>query len=84
MAAVAIGCQLLDFFDFFIIGFVVSMTARPWHLRFKEFAVILLACGAGAIVGILASPDFPTPPPAVPIPAGLHRNRWLVSIRTGG
>lgn len=53
MATVVMGSQLFEFFDFFIVGFVVSMIAKPWHLTFGEIAIILLTSGAGAIVGSL-------------------------------
>lgn len=43
--------QMLEFFDFFVIGFVVSLIAKPWHLTFGESSVILFSSGAGAIVG---------------------------------
>ncbi len=49
-AAVMIG-SMLEFFDFFLIGFVVSIVSKPWHLTFGEGAVILLSAGIGAIVG---------------------------------
>jgi putative MFS transporter len=48
--AVALGA-MLEFFDFFLIGFVVSIVARPWHLTFGQGAVILLSAGIGAIAG---------------------------------
>ncbi len=53
MAAAVMGSQMFEFFDFFIVGFVVSMIAKPWHLTFGEIAIILLTSGAGAIVGSL-------------------------------
>lgn len=46
--------QMFEFFDFAIIGFVVSMVAKPWHLTFGESSIILLTSGAGAIIGSFA------------------------------
>lgn len=50
----AIACsQLVEFFDFYTIGFVVSMISGPWGLTFGEDATILLATGVGTIGGSL-------------------------------
>lgn len=46
--------QMFEFFDFAIIGFVVSTIAEPWHLTFGESTIILLTSGLGAIVGSIA------------------------------
>lgn len=43
--------DMLEFFDYFLIGFVVAFIATPWKLTFGESAVILLASGFGAIFG---------------------------------
>ncbi len=42
---------LIDFFDFFVIGFIMSRVAPEWHLTYGETATILLAAGVGAITG---------------------------------
>ena len=47
----AILGDLLEFFDYFLIGFVVAFIAGPWKLTFGESAVILLSSGFGAIFG---------------------------------
>ena len=36
---------MLEFFDYFLIGFVVAFIAAPWKLTFGESAIILLASG---------------------------------------
>lgn len=46
--------QMFEFFDFAIIGFVVSTIAQPWHLTFGESTIILLTSGLGAIIGSVA------------------------------
>jgi MFS transporter, putative metabolite:H+ symporter len=47
----AILGDLLEFFDYFLIGFVVAFIAGPWKLTFGESAAILLSSGFGAIFG---------------------------------
>lgn len=43
--------DMLEFFDYFLIGFVVAFIAGPWHLTFGRSAVILLSSGFGAMFG---------------------------------
>jgi len=47
----AILGDLLDFFDFFLIGFVLAFIVGPWHLTHGQSATILLAAGIGAVPG---------------------------------
>jgi putative MFS transporter len=47
----AILGDLLDFFDYFLIGFVVAFIAGPWKLTFGKSAIILLSSGFGAMFG---------------------------------
>ncbi len=47
----AILGDMLDFFDFFLIGYVLTFIVKEWHLSFMESGVILLAAGLGAIPG---------------------------------
>lgn len=47
------GVFLLDFFDFFLIAFVMSKVGPEWHLTYGEGALILYGAGVGAIVGSL-------------------------------
>jgi putative MFS transporter len=44
---------VLDFFDFFLIAFVMSVIGREWHLTYGQGAVILYGAGLGAIIGSL-------------------------------
>lgn len=46
--------SIFDFFDFFIVGFLVAMLAPQWQLTFGQTSVMLLSAGVGAIVGALA------------------------------
>lgn len=51
-SVIAIG-TLLEFFDFYLVGFVLSLVAPAWNLTFGEVATVLVAGGLGAIVGSL-------------------------------
>jgi MFS transporter, putative metabolite:H+ symporter len=44
---------LLDFFDFFLIAFVMSVIGPEWHLTYAQGALILYGAGIGAIIGSL-------------------------------
>src|SRR3984885_4207157 len=50
IAAAVLG-DMLEFFDYFLIGYVVAFIAGPWELTFGESAVILLSSGLGAMLG---------------------------------
>ena len=50
IAAAIIG-DMLEFFDYYLIGFVLAFIIKPWHLTFGQSAVILLSSGIGAILG---------------------------------
>src|ERR1700730_4097307 len=43
--------DMLEFFDIFLIGYVVAFIAGPWKLTFGQSAVILLASGFGSMFG---------------------------------
>ena len=48
---VAILCNLLEFYDFFLIGFVLAFVAGSWKVTYGQSAIILLSSGIGAILG---------------------------------
>lgn len=48
----------LDFFDFFIVSYLVAVVAPQWHLTYGQGAAMLLSGGVGAIVGSLAWGSF--------------------------
>jgi putative MFS transporter len=52
--ALAVLISIFDFFDFFIVGFLVAVLAPQWHLTFGQTSIMLLSAGVGAIVGALA------------------------------
>ncbi len=47
----AILGDMLEFFDYFLIGYVMAFIVGPWKLTFGEGAVVLLSSGIGAIIG---------------------------------
>jgi putative MFS transporter len=50
--------NMMEFFDFFIISFVLAFIIRPWGLTYGQSAIILLSSGAGAILGAFAWGHF--------------------------
>ena len=50
VAAAIIG-DMLEFFDYYLIAFVLAFIVKPWKLTGGESAVILLSSGVGAILG---------------------------------
>jgi len=43
--------DMLDFFDFFLIGYVLAFILKEWQLTYGESAVILISAGLGAVPG---------------------------------
>lgn len=52
--ALGVFTSVFDYFDYFIVGFLVAVLAPQWHLSFGQTSLILLAAGVGAILGSLA------------------------------
>ena len=50
----------LEFFDYFLIGFVLAFIIGPWKLTFGQSAVVLLSSGIGAIIGAMSGAGSPT------------------------
>lgn len=53
VAAAIIG-DMLEFFDNFLIGFVLVFIVTPWHLNYMESTIILMSAGLGSIFGAFA------------------------------
>jgi putative MFS transporter len=51
LVAVAIAGDMLEFFDYFLIGFVLAFVVGPWKLTFMQSAIVLLSSGIGAMAG---------------------------------
>lgn len=47
----AILGDMLDFFDYFLIGFILAFVVGGWHLTYGQSAMILLSAGLGAVPG---------------------------------
>jgi putative MFS transporter len=45
--------EMFEFYDFFLVGYLVSVLAPGWRLTYGQSALMLLASGVGAIVGSL-------------------------------
>jgi putative MFS transporter len=43
--------DLLDFFDFYLVGYALSFIVKEWNLTYGESGLILLASGVGAVPG---------------------------------
>lgn len=52
ISAAVLG-DLLEFFDFTIISFVLTFILVPWGLNYGSTAMILLSSGVGAIIGAI-------------------------------
>src|ERR1700753_2259198 len=51
--ALMVAQEMFEFYDFFLVGYLVSVLAPNWHLTYGQSAVMLLSSGVGAIVGSL-------------------------------
>src|ERR1700680_3158487 len=51
IVAAAILGDMLEFFDYFLIGFVLAFIIGTWQLTLGPSAIILLSSGIGAILG---------------------------------
>jgi putative MFS transporter len=51
-AAATVG-DMLDFFDFYLIGFILAFIVGGWHLTYGQSGAILLSSGVGAPLGSL-------------------------------
>src|SRR5262249_10677537 len=45
--------DLLDFFDFFLIGYITAALTKEWSLTYWQGGAILLASGLGAVPGAI-------------------------------
>ncbi|MEA2741047.1 MAG: transporter, putative metabolite:H+ symporter, partial [Acetobacteraceae bacterium] len=51
IVAAAILGDMLEFFDYVLIGFVLAFVVGPWKLTFLQSAIVLLSSGIGAMLG---------------------------------
>jgi putative MFS transporter len=59
MIAAILG-DMLDFFDYFLIGYVLAFIVHDWNLTYGQSAMILLAAGAGAVPAPSSGAGWPT------------------------
>jgi MFS transporter, putative metabolite:H+ symporter len=45
--------EMFEYYDFFIVGYLVAVLAPQWHLTYGQSAIMLLGAGLGAIIGSL-------------------------------
>src|SRR6516162_9352299 len=50
--------EMFEFYDFFLVGYLVSVLAPGWHLTYGQSAMMLLSSGVGAIVGAVIGGRF--------------------------
>jgi putative MFS transporter len=53
LALIAAWAICLEFLDLFLIGFILTFVAVPWHLNTGQSSIILISSGIGAIVGAI-------------------------------
>jgi len=53
LIGLAIVGNISEFFDMFLIGFVVSLLTKPWNLTGTETGIILACSGLGTVVGAI-------------------------------
>src|ERR1700761_6627745 len=51
--ALMVAQEMFEFYDFFLVGYLVSVLAPGWHLTYGQSALMLLSSGVGAIAGSL-------------------------------
>jgi putative MFS transporter len=52
--------DMLDFFDFFLIGYVLAFILKEWQLTYGQSAVILVSAGLGAVPGAFSGAGWVT------------------------
>src|ERR1700761_1539994 len=50
--------EMFEFYDFFLVGYLVSVLAPGWHLTYGQSAMMLLSSGVGAITGAMLGGRF--------------------------
>jgi len=53
LIALVVTGNISEFFDIFLIGFVVSLLTKPWNLTGFEAGVILACSGLGTVIGAI-------------------------------
>jgi putative MFS transporter len=53
LVALLMAQGLFEYFDFYIVSFLVSVIGPEWHLTFGQTSVILLSAGIGQLIGAM-------------------------------
>lgn len=53
LIGLAVIANIAEFFDIFLIGFVVSLLSKPWNLTGFEVGAILVGAGLGTVIGAI-------------------------------
>src|ERR1700743_2576604 len=56
--ALVVFQEMFEFYDFFLVGYLVSVLAPGWHLTYGQSALMLLSSGVGAIAGAVIGGRF--------------------------
>jgi len=59
LGLVGVG-SMLEFWDAYLIGFIMAYLIKPWGLTYGIMGAVLLASGAGAILGGVVWAPWPT------------------------
>ncbi|AOZ73578.1 MFS transporter [Boudabousia tangfeifanii] len=51
LVALGVVANVAEYFDLFLIGFVVALLTKPWHLTGLEAGIILTCSGFGTVLG---------------------------------
>lgn len=54
IVSAAVLADMMEFYDFFLLSFILSIIVVPWDLTYGETAVLILTGGVGSILGAFA------------------------------
>lgn len=55
LTGLVIVLNISEFFDMFLIGFVVSLLTKPWNLSGTQTGIILVCSGLGTVIGAIGA-----------------------------
>ena len=53
--ALLVLAVVFDFFDFFLVGFLMAVVGPAWHMTYAQVSIVLVSAGVGSIVSGLVS-----------------------------
>jgi hypothetical protein len=66
IVSAAVLADMMEFYDFFLLGFIVSIIVVPWDLTYGQTAVLILTGGVGSSWAPSAGARWPTGSGAAP------------------